>query len=578
MNTVSGSTGRLRCLAIVALAFVASVVVCLAAESQAKAAAPDIGITKSAITDAVDIREDAGFRIEAVNRSDSPADISIVDPLPGGPDLYWWLDDGWDNCDIEWEGDNQTLVCDFADVPPGESVTATVETWFDYGTCSTLENVATATGRFPQSEDSTTVRDSASVTCQLPDMTLTKTAGKQTVVAGEDITFTIRLSNAGPGLARNLVLSDPLPEGTAGPWEIVDGPSDEWGGEICWIYDWDDEEQFLDCMLPELQRGESISVTVKAPTSVEFCGVYNNTATVTERAPARTADGPERSTSARRAVAVPPEGIDLSADASVSCRQPLPANLTLKKAAGKSRIKAGDAVSFTMTTTNTGDGTAAGVRLSDSLPEGVAGQWTITNQPAGGPCAISSGTLACAFGDLAGGASRKVTVRAATSRARCATWTNIATVTAENAPAATADATVQCALPKPKPNLQLKVKANRRVARPGQRVRYTVSVRNRRKDSTAKNLRVCDRIANHMVVVNRGGGRIRGGRICWQVPNLPGTGRWVRFHYSTRVDLNAKAGARARDLASVENLRARWVVKIKRQRRPKTPGRTPVTG
>jgi uncharacterized repeat protein (TIGR01451 family) len=44
------------------------------------------------------------------------------------------------------------------------------------------------------------------------DLQLTKTADRKTVKIGETVTYTITLTNLGPGLATDIVFGDPLPD------------------------------------------------------------------------------------------------------------------------------------------------------------------------------------------------------------------------------------------------------------------------------------------------------------------------------------------------------------------------------
>ena len=45
-----------------------------------------------------------------------------------------------------------------------------------------------------------------------------------------------------------------------------------------------------------------------------------------------------------------------------------------------------------------------------------------------------------------------------------------------------------------------------------------------------KNAVLCDRIPEHLSVINRGGGRLRAGRVCWRLGRLePGRPRTVRL-------------------------------------------------
>ena len=122
--------------------------------------------------------------------------------------------------------------------------------------------------------------------------------------------------------------------------------------------------------------------------------------------------------------------------------------LTLAKSSGSANVSAGDPVSFTMTVTNSGTGTANGVTLADTLPGGSGINWSITTQPAGNPCAIAGSpqVLSCNFGNLTTGASASVTVGSPTTTASCKVYNNTAYSAASNAAPVTASAstTVDC--------------------------------------------------------------------------------------------------------------------------------------
>ena len=64
--------------------------------------------------------------------------------------------------------------------------------------------------------------DDGSVTCQRPSLVVQKTPDGQTVTAGDPIAFAITVVNNGPGVARDVTLSDPLPPGPL--WTITQQP------------------------------------------------------------------------------------------------------------------------------------------------------------------------------------------------------------------------------------------------------------------------------------------------------------------------------------------------------------------
>ena len=241
---------------------------------------------------------------------------------------------------------------------------------------------------------------------------MTKTADAATVNAGDPIGFTITVANGGPGLAKDVVLSDPLPAGlTVAGWSKASGPT---GCTITGAVG----SQTLACARVDLTSGQSYSVHITAATSFADCATYHNTAT------AHASNAP-----------------DATASATITCNAP---SLTVTKTADAATVNAGDPIGFTITVANGGPGLAKDVVLSDPLPTGltVAG-WSKASGPAGCSVtgAVGSQTLACARVDLASGQSYSVHITAATSFADCATYHNTATAHASNAPDATDSAT-----------------------------------------------------------------------------------------------------------------------------------------
>ncbi len=168
----------------------------------------------------------------------------------------------------------------------------------------------------------------------------------------------------------------------------------------------------------------------KAPTDYDNCTVYDNNGI------ASASNSPDVA----------------SNDATVNCLKPA---LTVDKS-GNGPVNAGEDVVFTIVVDNGGPGAAKAVTLSDTLPSGTAGAWTIDTQPAGNPCSISSGVLNCAFGDMASGDSKTVTVKASTDYDNCSVYDNTATASSTNAPDGEDDATVTCQ----KPNISVKKTGN----------------------------------------------------------------------------------------------------------------------
>ena len=303
--------------------------------------------------------------------------------------------------------------------------------------------------------------------------------------------------------------------------------------------------------------GQSVTVDVDAPTDYANCTVYDNTATASATNHPNAGD-----------------------DATVTCEKP---DLSIEKT-GNGPIKAGQNVKFTTTVSNAGPGTAKSVVLNDTLPNGVAGAWSIVSQPAGDPCAIVSDALSCSFGDLAAGESVSVTIKAPTSEANCGVYDNSAFTAANNHPQIEDDATVRCTKPAPpKPNLKIRKRADKKKVLPGDKVRYQVWVRNTVKGSVAKDVKVCDRLPAQMTVVAKGDRAFfEKGKLCWNIKRLEYTKKWkVRLGYTARVNRGVAPGTKLKNVATVGKKKAKKTVVVKRPKQEVGAAggkKTPVTG
>lgn len=492
---------------------------------------PDLSVEKTG-NGTVNAGENVSFSVTIRNAGPGVAkSATLNDPLPAGVSGAWSITDqpAGDPCAVT----AGTLDCDFGDLAAGEERTVAVSAATDFEHCATYDNTATGSADNHPDVDAT-----ASVTCQKPDLEISKN-GNGPIDAGEIIRFVMEVSNNGPGVAKAVVLTDALPSGTAGPW-VVESSSQG----TCEIADGE-----LTCEFGDLAAGETASVTVNAPTDAE-CGTYDNTAEFT-------------------AENAPPG----SADATVVCQTP---QLRLEKR-GNGPVKAGQKIRFTVTATNDGPGTATGVSLRDPLPNGIAGAWRVEATSAGVTCSINGRVLECDLGDLEAGQSRSVRVSARTSERKCGRYRNTAEVTAGNGAPVRATDTIACR--EIRPRLQLKKRANRTRVFPGDLVRYTILYRNVRPGSVARNLKICDRLPAKMTVAAKGRNSFfQNGKLCWRVRHLGYSRKWKRVSYTARVDDNANAGERLRNVVTLGNLRATRTVVV---REPVvSPARrvTPVTG
>ncbi|MGK2949797.1 MAG: DUF7507 domain-containing protein, partial [Acidimicrobiales bacterium] len=305
---------------------------------------PGLNIVKTADDDTVSAGDDIGFSITVSNEEGegigTAAGVTLDDPLPAGDGISWSIDDesGVDAaCEITGAVGSQVLTCGPVDLDPGQSFTVHVTSDTDPSgeECSAdvLENLATA-----DADNAGEETDDADITIQCPDVTLTKVADDDVVDAGEDIGFTIVVSNAGPGVAQDVVLSDPLPLASGVEWTVdpaVDG---------CAIL-----VGVLVCQVGDLAAGDSFEVHVTATTPGELgdpdlvgaCQVYDNTATAVV-------------------------GNDGDEEASDSTEVICPLDITIEKD-GPDLAHRGDEITYTFEVTNSGAADLVEVVLTDPI-------------------------------------------------------------------------------------------------------------------------------------------------------------------------------------------------------------------
>ncbi|MGX6450228.1 DUF11 domain-containing protein, partial [Patulibacter sp. S7RM1-6] len=88
--------------------------------------------------------------------------------------------------------------------------------------------------------------------------------------------------------------------------------------------------------------------------------------------------------------------------------------------------------------------------------------------------------------------------------------------------------------------LSLTKRASAKVVRAGRTVKYRLTTRNRG-GAVATNVRVCDTLPAGTTLVSRGGGRLRGGKVCWTVKRLA-PGKSVTRTLTLRIDRDARSG------------------------------------
>ena len=201
----------------------------------------------------------------------------------------------------------------------------------------------------PDASDNSSTVDGAVL--PLPDLSVTKDDGVATIQAGDQVTYTITVTNSGNIGATGVVVTDPLPAGTtfvsctvAAPATCGEDPAGS-GTVVATIP-----------LVPRDGGQAVIALTVQvAAGQPAGTDSITNTVTVSDDG----LNGPERSTQNNSV-----------SDTDALVFGPGPA-LAIAKDDGLDRVEGGDTATYTVTVTNAGDQDAADAVVTDTLPPGT---------------------------------------------------------------------------------------------------------------------------------------------------------------------------------------------------------------
>jgi uncharacterized repeat protein (TIGR01451 family) len=375
---------------------------------------PDVKVAKTADPGTVNAGETAAFTIVVSNVGAGVArNVTLDDPLPAG--LDWAADDN--DCSVS----AATLHCSFGDLAANASRTVHVSAPTTAAVCGAVQNTAEASATNEAAADGGNNSDDAQVTVECPDIKVVKTADAGTVSAGDQLGFTITVTNLGPGEAREVEVADVLPADEGLDFSIAD-QSD---AGACTL---NEAKTELSCSKPSLVADGSFSVHVVSPTTKDTCGIVSNKAT--------------------GAAANEPEDALANNSDSASVQVDCP-GLSIHKTADDASVSAGDRIGFTVTVANAGPGAAHNIQVSDALPSNSGLDFAIADQSDPGVCSLNGAKtqLSCSKDSLDAGSSFSAHVVSPTTPATCGPVDNTAIVTASNDDGGSDSASVVVACP-----------------------------------------------------------------------------------------------------------------------------------
>ncbi len=227
------------------------------------------------------------------------------------------------------------------------------------------------------------------------DLAITKTDGVTLVIPGTNTTYTIVVTNNGPGNVTGALVSDVLPAGTT----FVSAT----GGAT-----YNAATNTVSYTTGTLATSANTSFTVTLAISPTLTGTLTNTATVLP--PAGVTDPNPANNSASDTDTLTPPGADLS----------------ITKTDGMAWVAPGTNDTYTITVTNNGPNSVTGAKVSDVLPAGT----TFVSATGGVTYNAATNTVSYTTGTLAVLGTTSFTVKLALSAGLTGTLTNTATVAA----------------------------------------------------------------------------------------------------------------------------------------------------
>ncbi|WP_158553906.1 COG1361 S-layer family protein [Micromonospora deserti] len=205
-------------------------------------------------------------------------DVVVADTLPAGASFVS-VTPSAGTC-ANGQPTTRDVRCGLGNLAAGASATITIVARVAPdvvpGTVLFNEAVVSSVTADPDNDD---VRDSVSTTVEASaDLSVTKSDSPDPVVAGEEITYTITVSNAGPSTAQNVTVTDTLPAGTT----YVSGVDGN-GATVCTLVQTDQVVCALGALNPG--QGRSVFLTVLVAPSVPSGTTLTNSVTVSATTP-----------------------------------------------------------------------------------------------------------------------------------------------------------------------------------------------------------------------------------------------------------------------------------------------------
>jgi len=338
----------------------------------------DLALTKSAAATVV-AGTNLTYTLTVTNNGPSTAsNVVVQDTLPAHVTIVSVSGTNSATCNAGTPGDPfLPTTCNFDTVPPAASRTMTIVVTVDPDVLGPIQNDARASSdTFDDENDDNLANVTTNVTAEA-DLMVTKTATPNPVVAGTALSYQINVSNAGPSLADDVVVTDVLPASLT--FNSASTSQGSCGFET--------NTNTVQCQVGDIMPGETVTVyiyTTVLASTLPSPPPITNTAT----AASNTSD---------------PNGGNNSS--TVNTGVVTKADLSITLMSDKDVYKPSTTIHYTITVMNLGPSDAQGVVVTQVLPPPKTGFYVGNN--AGCPDPVGQ-TWTCPLGTIEAGGTRVI--------------------------------------------------------------------------------------------------------------------------------------------------------------------------